>query len=77
GQMVQIGWNEGPDHAHMFRLAKSFNENLDDESKTEHDHNAIAAVNIVWGAAKTWLPTDVTSNIDDTLTKSGMSQIAA
>ncbi|KAJ6467425.1 hypothetical protein C8R45DRAFT_838483, partial [Mycena sanguinolenta] len=76
GRMVQIGWNAGPYHARVFGLAKSFNKNLDDESKTEHDHDAIAAVNIVWGAAKTWLPTDVTSNIDDTLAKSGMPRIA-
>ena len=76
--MVQIGWNAGPHqsrHAQVFGLANSFTKNLDNMSKTKHDHNAIAT-NIVWEAAKTWLPTDVTSNINDTLSKSGMPQIA-
>ncbi|KAJ7190609.1 hypothetical protein GGX14DRAFT_603942 [Mycena pura] len=76
GRMVQIGWNAGPRHARVFGLAKSFTKNLDEETKTAHDHDAIAAANIVWGAAKTWLPTDVTNGIDAALSKTGMPRIA-
>ncbi|KAJ7913416.1 hypothetical protein B0H13DRAFT_1612584, partial [Mycena leptocephala] len=76
GRMVQIGWNAGPRHARVFGLAKSFTKNLDEETKTAHDHDAIAATNIVWGAAKTWLPTDVTNGIDVALSETGMPRIA-
>ena len=40
------------------------------------DHGEIAAANIVWGAGKTWLPTDVTNGIDIALSETGMPRIA-
>lgn len=76
GKMVQIGWNAGPRHAHVFGLTKSFTKNLDDATKTDHDHDAIAAANIAWAVAKAWLPTDITNTIENCLLESGLPRIA-
>ncbi|KAJ7511958.1 hypothetical protein B0H11DRAFT_1700203, partial [Mycena galericulata] len=76
GHMAQIGWNAGPRHARVFGLAKSYTKNLDDKTKIDHDHDAIAAANIVWGVSKTWFPTDTINNIEKKLSESGMPRIA-
>ncbi|KAJ7248679.1 hypothetical protein C8J57DRAFT_1672411, partial [Mycena rebaudengoi] len=74
--MVQIGCNVGPHHACIFGLAKSFTKNLDDATKANHDHDAIAAANIVWGFSKAWLPTDIIGTIEDHLLESGIPRMA-
>ncbi|KAJ6516895.1 hypothetical protein C8R47DRAFT_1313230 [Mycena vitilis] len=76
GKMIQLGFNAGPRHAHVFGLAKSFTANLDSMTMADHDEGIIAATTLVWGAAKAWLPTDITSSIDDKLSASGMPRIA-
>ncbi|KAJ6451546.1 hypothetical protein C8R45DRAFT_848390, partial [Mycena sanguinolenta] len=76
GEMLQLGWNAGPHHARVFGPGKSFRLNLDDITKTEHEHDAVAATNIVWAAGKAWLPTDITTTIENCLLESGMPQMA-
>ncbi|KAF8218363.1 hypothetical protein K438DRAFT_1925472 [Mycena galopus ATCC 62051] len=76
GKMVQVGYNAGPRHAHVFGCAKSYNKNLDETTKINHDHDVIAAVNIVWAASKAWLPTDITDNIETHLCENNLPRIA-
>ncbi|KAJ6613652.1 hypothetical protein B0H10DRAFT_2191846 [Mycena sp. CBHHK59/15] len=76
GKMVQVGYNAGPRHAHVFGCPKSYNKNLDEDTKINHDHDVIAAVNIVWAASKAWLPTDITDNIETHLRENDLPRIA-
>ncbi|KAJ7715587.1 hypothetical protein B0H16DRAFT_1615630 [Mycena metata] len=76
GKMVQVGFNAGPRHVRVFGLAKSYTKQLDDTTKVEHDNDIIAAATTVWAAAKTWLPTDITHQIDRELEKHSMPRIA-
>ncbi|KAJ7817631.1 hypothetical protein B0H14DRAFT_2170679, partial [Mycena olivaceomarginata] len=76
GEMAQVGYNAGPRHAHVFGCAKSYNKNLDEATKINHDHDAIAAVNIVCAASKAWLPTDITDNIETHLRENNLPRIA-
>ncbi|KAK7015973.1 hypothetical protein R3P38DRAFT_2615944 [Favolaschia claudopus] len=76
GSMVQIGWNAGPFHARVFGLAKSYTKNLNEETRTAHDLDAIAAINVAWALTKAVTPTDVTRIIEEALAASGMPRIA-
>ncbi|KAJ7794708.1 hypothetical protein B0H14DRAFT_2392362, partial [Mycena olivaceomarginata] len=76
GKMVQVGYNAGLRHAHVFGCAKSYNKNLDEDTKINHDHNVIAAVNIVWATSTAWLPTDITDNIETNLRENNLPRIA-
>ncbi|KAK6972311.1 hypothetical protein R3P38DRAFT_2668552 [Favolaschia claudopus] len=76
GHMAQVGYNAGPYHARVFGTAKSYTKNLDEETRTEHDLDAIAAITILWALAKALAPTDITEAIEKTLADSGMPRIA-
>jgi hypothetical protein len=53
--MVQLGWNAGPRHAHIWGLAKSYMKNLGEEMKAEHDKDAVALMSLCWNIAKATL----------------------
>ncbi|KAK7045248.1 hypothetical protein R3P38DRAFT_3347404 [Favolaschia claudopus] len=76
GHMAQVGYNAGPFHARVFGTAKSYTKNLDEETRTEHDLDAIAAITILWALAKALAPADITEAIEKTLADSGMPRIA-
>jgi hypothetical protein len=77
GMMVQLGWNAGPRHAHVWGLAKSYMKNLGEETKAEHDKDAVALMSLCWNIAKATLPVEVTRHIEKLLAEHSLPHIAA
>ena len=73
--MVQLGWNAGPWHAHVWGLAKSYCKKVDEEVMIDHDQEAIALV-LCWSLAKANLPSKVMAHIEQCLEESGLPTIA-
>ena len=65
--MIQIGWNLGPRHARVLGLAKSYSKILDQKTAVEHDEDAIGLLAIMWGLVKGLMPSDVTTEVIETL----------
>lgn len=74
--MVQIGWNAGPKHARVWGLAKSYTKKLDEDTKVDHDKDAVALISLVWNIAKAALPEEVTGHIERSLEDHGLPRIA-
>lgn len=74
--MVQLGWNAGPRHAHVWGLAKSYTKVLDEEIKAGHDEDAVALLTLCWSIAKATVPIQVMGKIERVLEDSGLPRIA-
>jgi hypothetical protein len=77
GTMVQLGWNAGPRHAHIWGLANSYMKNLGEEMKAEHDKDAVALMSLCWNIAKATLLVEVTRHIEELLAEHSLPCIAA
>ncbi|KAJ7650551.1 hypothetical protein FB45DRAFT_1077286 [Roridomyces roridus] len=76
GTMVQIGWNAGPRHARIFGLAKSYTKKIDGETAIDHDLDAIAALNLTWNFAKSFLPEELIGEVTRDVEESGLPKMA-
>ena len=61
----------------MWGLAKSYTKNLSEETKAEHDKDAVALMSLCWNIAKATLPVEVTRHIEESLKEHSLPRIAA
>jgi hypothetical protein len=74
--MVQVGWNTGPRHAHVFGLVKSYTKTLDSQTAIDHDQDTITAMTLMWGIAKTFLQTETIAAVTDAVDETGLPKLA-
>jgi hypothetical protein len=59
GQLVQVGLNMGPHHAHVLGWAKSYTKKFDGQVMVEHDIDAVGALSIMWSLVQSIMPCEI------------------
>ncbi|KDR73907.1 hypothetical protein GALMADRAFT_21621, partial [Galerina marginata CBS 339.88] len=76
GHISQVGLNNGPWHARVIGLAKSYTKHLDTVTQIEHDREVIGAVSITWSIIRSVMPREVLEHVDDCLERYGLPRLA-
>lgn len=74
--MSQIGYNAGPRHCRVFGTAKSYNKKISLATMIEHDLDAMALLNLMWGFARVHMPQECISAVDEAHAASGLPRLA-
>ncbi|KAI0315737.1 hypothetical protein OF83DRAFT_1061567 [Amylostereum chailletii] len=77
GQLVQLGWNAGPRHAHIWGLAVSYTaRSLEEHTYKAHDQDAVAALSLAWAFVDKLMPAEIVEPVDRELEALGMPRMA-
>jgi len=70
--MVQAGWNQGPKHARVLVLAKSFTKKLSGDEYIRQDKDLISVAGLFWALVLHNFPSEAINEIVLGLIKVGM-----
>lgn len=81
GHMAQAGLTMGARHipktARQVGWGKSYQKNLSDSEKTDHDTDTIAAAAILWSIIRSTMPTEVTDPVVQLLSDHSVPHMAS
>ena len=62
----------GPQNAHVLGLAKSFMKKIDQDTKVEHDQDAVGVISLSWGLMEKLMPHKVINETNQHLRDLGL-----